>query len=146
MRTKRSLPAIQFLLCHIILGHIALVHGQGASGVSPASLRDVHENSDVSQPGNGEIMVKMASELHNKEKDVKFDAQDHEVDSDFTALREKRSPRRSGGGGSGGSSGGSSDNSTDENGSASVVAGSAGFVVSFATALSLCLAMGLLGF
>ncbi|RYP65788.1 hypothetical protein DL771_008153 [Monosporascus sp. 5C6A] len=94
----------------------------------------------------------MASRLHNKENDVEFDAQDHEVDSDFTALWEKRSPRRSGGGGGG--SGGDNDesdssnstsNSTDENGSVSVAAGSAGFVASFATALSLCLVMGLFG-
>ncbi|RYP63443.1 hypothetical protein DL770_009383 [Monosporascus sp. CRB-9-2] len=141
MRTKRSSAAIQLLLCHIILGHIALVHGQDASGDSPASLRDVHENSDVSQRGDGEIMVKMTSGLHNKEEDIEFDDQDHEVDSDFTAPREKRSPRRKGGD----SSGSSSSNSTDENDSAGVAVGSAGFVATFATALSLCLAMGLLG-
>ncbi|RYP44059.1 hypothetical protein DL768_009445 [Monosporascus sp. mg162] len=145
MRTKRSLAAIQFFLCHVILGHIALVHAQYASGVSPASLRGVHENSDVSQRGDGEIMVKMASGLH-KEKDVEFDAQDHEVDSDFTAIREKRSPRRNGGGSSGGSSGNSTaEDDSAEDDSAGTAVGSPGFVVSFATALSVCLAIGLLG-
>ncbi|RYP33325.1 hypothetical protein DL767_004820 [Monosporascus sp. MG133] len=146
MRTQRSLAAIQFLLCYIILGHVALVHAQDASGASPASLRDVNENSDVYQRGDGWIVFKTASGLHNKEKDAKFGAQGHQVGSDFTALREKRSPRRKGGGSSGSSSGNSTqENSADENGSAAVAAGSAGFVVSFATALSLSLAMGLLG-
>ncbi|RYP60776.1 hypothetical protein DL769_007977 [Monosporascus sp. CRB-8-3] len=143
MRTKHSLAAIQFLLCYIILGHVALAHAQDASRVSPASLRDVHENSDVSLREDDEIIVQMASGLLSKEENIEFDAQDQEVDSYFTALPEKRSPRRKGGGGGG--SDNSTDEDDDENGSAGVAAGSAGVVASFAIALSLCVTMGLLG-
>ncbi|RYP21140.1 hypothetical protein DL765_002429 [Monosporascus sp. GIB2] len=151
MWTKHFLAAIQFLLCYIVLGHVALVHAQGASRVAPASLRDVHENSDVSQRRDDEIVVRMASGLNTRENSVEFDGQDQEAGSDFTALPEKRSRRRKGGGGSGGSSSnstgenGNSGNSTGENGSAGGAAGSAGVMAPFAIALSLCVIMGLLG-
>ncbi|RYO84679.1 hypothetical protein DL766_005915 [Monosporascus sp. MC13-8B] len=150
MWTKHFLAAIQFLLCYIVLGHVALVHAQEASGVAPASQRDVHGNSDVSQRRDDGIVVKIASGLDTRENNVEFDGQDEEVDSDFTALPEKRSRRRKKGGGGGSSSNstgenGNSGNSTGENGSAGGVAGSAGVMASFAIALSLGVTMGLLG-